>query len=227
MLPLQSIRENVPEEGELWLATPAAAALFRAQALSDAERERYARLSSERRRRDFAASRALLTHLGEAPAALTSLSHSREHACVLRKPGAFALGADLEWHARRNVLALARFAFSPQEAEQLARFDETGRTRLFYSLWVLKEAAAKALRLPLLDALRRCTFALEDTTLIGELPTSTPWSAYLFAPREDFSLGIVMLGSWRWPRPRLAEWPVRASGAWPQPFAVLTRSASV
>lgn len=75
--------------------------------------------------------------------AWATLSHSGEHlaAAVAPQP----IGLDLEWpHRLRDVMALARHMFAPDE---VARLEETmagaHRDRLFYLFWALKEARGK------------------------------------------------------------------------------------
>lgn len=75
--------------------------------------------------------------------AWATLSHSGEHlaAAVAPRP----IGLDLEWpHRQRDVMALARHMFAPDEVARLADTAESaGREQLFYILWALKEARGK------------------------------------------------------------------------------------
>jgi hypothetical protein len=68
--------DPAPADLELWLATPDAAAAFRADAHGSTDRTRYERIRSERRRRDFQVSRALLQGLNTEGPAPPPLSHS-------------------------------------------------------------------------------------------------------------------------------------------------------
>ena len=75
--------------------------------------------------------------------AWATLSHSGEHlaaAVALR-----SIGLDLERpRRRRDLMALARYMFAPDETARLAdAADGPERDRLFYALWALKEARGK------------------------------------------------------------------------------------
>jgi 4'-phosphopantetheinyl transferase len=75
--------------------------------------------------------------------AWATLSHSGEHlaAAVAAQP----IGLDLELPRRpRDVMALARYLFAPDEIARLLEVEEgPGRERLFYVFWALKEARGK------------------------------------------------------------------------------------
>jgi 4'-phosphopantetheinyl transferase len=75
--------------------------------------------------------------------AWATLSHSGEHlaAAVAAQP----IGLDLELPRRpRDVMALARHLFAPDEIARLLEAEEgQGRERLFYEFWALKEARGK------------------------------------------------------------------------------------
>lgn len=81
--------------------------------------------------------------LDGAPSPLSlSLSHSGDWlACAI---AAVPVGVDVELPRRvRDWQALARFAFSPDEAERLQRASEAERSGVFHVLWTLKEARGK------------------------------------------------------------------------------------
>ncbi|HEX4853591.1 4'-phosphopantetheinyl transferase family protein [Arenimonas sp.] len=72
-----------------------------------------------------------------------SLSHSGEHlaAAIASAP----VGLDLERPRKpRDYVAIARFLFSPEEADQVAATDDgPARERVFHLFWALKEARGK------------------------------------------------------------------------------------
>ncbi|KFN47106.1 4'-phosphopantetheinyl transferase family protein [Arenimonas metalli] len=72
-----------------------------------------------------------------------SLSHSGEHlaAAIASAP----VGLDLERPRKpRDYVAIARFLFSPEEADQVGATDEgAARERVFHLFWALKEARGK------------------------------------------------------------------------------------
>jgi hypothetical protein len=127
-------------------------------------------------------------------------------------------GVDLEWLRPRAVLRLARSSYSASEAAWLAGLPMARRVAAFHELWVLKEAAAKALRLPLFTALAQCRFQLSEGDgpgpVTGELPGGAPWRAWLHAPRPSLRLGWLALDA-ALPAPRLLEW--RVGDADPRP----------
>lgn len=89
---------------------------------------------------------------------------------------------------------------------------------LFYELWTLKEAFAKALGLPLADALRQCTWQFGGDTVHATVPTRQPWHAVVFAPRPELRLALAIVGgSATPPAPsfRTMEWPPAAVAHWP------------
>lgn len=71
-----------------------------------------------------------------------SIAHSGDWLALAL--GDVAVGVDIELPKRgRDILALAGFAFSEQEARRLQAMSATERTATFHALWTLKEACVK------------------------------------------------------------------------------------
>jgi hypothetical protein len=173
----------------LWLALPHAPA-------TPVRRSR----AAEQRLRDALLAR--MQREGLAAARGAGLSHSGGHvACGV--PARGVVGVDLEWFAPRRVLPLAEFAFSAGETAALAAVPESRRGEAFLDLWVLKEAAAKALGLPLLTALARCQFTVAGSSIEARWPVqpmqlgavAMNWSARLYAPRPGLKLAWLSFAS--------------------------------
>lgn len=182
---------------DVWLASPEAAVRLDPAALCPADAVRWCRIRGTRSREEWAASRALLQHLGAPPAENFSLTHSSGHAAVVRSPPEAAaagvrVGVDLEAIRPRDVLRLARFGYGPEELEQLAALEADAQAERFHLLWTLKEAFAKALGLPLLESLRRCVFLRDGETWRADVPAAA-WSARVFRPRASLLLAVVAL----------------------------------
>jgi hypothetical protein len=103
-------------------------------------------------------------------------------------------GVDLEWIRPRDVRSLARFAYSADEARAIEDAPEALRLQSFYDLWVLKEAAGKALGLDLFTALAQAQFRVEGGVITGELPGCHAWTAALYAPNPWLRVAIVATG---------------------------------
>jgi hypothetical protein len=211
--------EDCPATTEVWLATPQAADLLDLARLDPTELLTWKRLHTARRRSDWASSRALRQALSGDPRSdwCSSLSHSRGHAALARASGNVAIGVDLEWMAPRDFLGLARAVFAPEEVGELESLqDATELCARFYEYWTLKEAFAKALQLPLADALGKCCFADTGSTA-ARVPTARPWRAVVFAPRARLRLAVASLGDVPWPPTgtlRTMEWPPPRAAAW-------------
>jgi phosphopantetheinyl transferase len=231
-------REARPPRLSLWLATPSAQSCFDPTLLTEADRERLLASRNSRRQQEFKVSRALQAFVGSRNA--HSLSHSGGHAALLTtssllQVGQLQVGVDLEVSRPRDVLRIARFAFSNEEVAALESRSGGARDELFYTLWTMKEALAKALRLNLIDALRQCVFVrpLEDSpgesSWTGSAPTPSPWSVQVFQPRAGFFLAAACIGAgsapslqtWEWPPQQAASWPLIAAAAAPAGAAVL------
>lgn len=180
---------------DVWLGAPEAERYFEPNALSEADRQRYAGLRAPRARQEFAVSRALKASAQLHARGPTSLSHSGGWAAVAVGPQDCRLGVDIEFHRPRDLLGIARFAFDPTESRALEGADTVQRSRLFYALWTMKEAMAKALALPLLVATRQCVFAPDAAGWRGTAPTVECWEARVFQPRPALTLSLVILGS--------------------------------
>ena len=204
---------------QLWLATPEAAQHFDPAQLTAHERDRYARLRRLERRQEFAVSRALRTHAcrDALQPASESLSHSGGYAALVRAHPELRVGVDLEVHRPRDVLATARTAFSDSEAHALAAATGPERERLFYAMWTVKEALAKALQLPLLEALRSCVLVVEGREWQVRVPTSAHGCVTVYQPRAELTLAAACIGgtvpfeSWSWPPQQPATWPLIAA----------------
>lgn len=149
---------------------------------------------------------------GLAAARGAGLSHSGGYvACGVAAGG--VVGVDLEWHRPRRALDLACFAYAAGESARIAALPDGERDRAFLDLWVLKEAAAKALGLPLLTALARCGFSVADRRIEAKLPdASLAWSAWLYAPRPGLRLAWLGVGSGAGLEPQCCEWVADVDG---------------
>lgn len=208
-----------PAAAELWLATPSAADRFDPSSLSGDARAEWALIRTARRRRDWESSRALLQTLPPGDGARSSLAHSRGYAVVARTVAEADPGVDVEWLAPRDFAGMAALAFSAAEARHVASLADDGqRGANFYELWTLKEAFAKALRLPLVDALRQCCFVDGSAAHLATVPTGLHWRAAVFAPRRELRIAVVFVArSWvALPgSPATFEWPPRRAVCWP------------
>jgi 4'-phosphopantetheinyl transferase len=154
-----------------------------------------------------------------APDRNRSLSHSHGYAALALAPPFLAIGVDVEWLVPRDFLGMAEIAFAPVEVDCLASIgDPADRCAKFYELWTLKEAFAKALGLPLVDALQQCCFADAGRTGTIVVPTPQSWCAKVFAPRPQLRVAVACVadvtGSIRFPLETL-EWPPARPTAWP------------
>lgn len=207
---------------EVWLATPEAASLLDPVQLDEADRLTWNSQHTLRRRLDWASSRALQQALSDDARDdwSNSLSHSRGHAALARASGNLSIGVDLEWLAPRDFRSMASMAFTPEEVRELESLEDPAQvcTR-FYEFWTLKEAFAKALRLPLADALSKCCFASSGPAAAAKPPTAKHWRAIVYAPRPLLRLAVVIAGpsahsaaanpaALEWPPQREADWPV-------------------
>jgi len=199
----------------LRIATPEAAQFFDPADLSDADRHRLGRLRRPLRRLEFVVSRALKQRYRPTDGPV-SLSHSGGLAALAQGPRGSRIGVDLELHRPRRDISIARFAYSAAESEWLAgETDE--RESLFYTLWVAKEAAAKALGISLIEALRNCQLLRRDGVWRGTLPTALRWNLTVLRPRPDLSLAVALIDhrenaisiqTSEWPPERIVDWPV-------------------
>ena len=131
-----------------------------------------------------------------------------------------AVGVDVEWLAPREFRGMASVAYCPAECAPLASLDDPqDLCATFYELWTLKEAFAKALQLPLVDALQRCRFVDARLDRRADVPTTRHWRATVFAPRPQLRLAVALIAdapeqldapiaTFEWPQPRSSGWTV-------------------
>lgn len=213
-------RDSLQSGIETWLASPQAAADFDPSRLVGRDREEWATLQTARRRRDWASSRALLSVARVAGDQRSSLSHSHGYAALALAPRAVTVGIDVEWLAPRDFRGMASIAYCAAECALLASLDDPRQLcATFYELWTLKEAFAKALGLPLMDALRQCRFVDPGLDLRADVPTTRYWRATVFAPRPQLRLSVALIAdapqhldaamaTFEWPQPRSSDWTV-------------------
>jgi hypothetical protein len=212
-----------PRGIETWLASPEAADHFEPSRLVGRDREEWATLQTARRRRDWATSRALLGAVTVGSDQRSSLSHSHGYAAVALAPHSVTVGIDLEWMAPREFLWMANIAYCAAECDLLASLDDPqDLCATFYELWTLKEAFAKALHLPLVDALRQCRFVDAGLGPRADVPTTQHWRATVYAPRPQLRLAVARIAdasaqldapleAFEWPQPRRSDWAVSRS----------------
>ncbi|MCJ7451994.1 MAG: 4'-phosphopantetheinyl transferase superfamily protein [Steroidobacteraceae bacterium] len=208
---------------EAWLATPEAADRVDPSRLVGRDREEWSTLQTARRRRDWASSRALLSAAAVASDQTSSLSHTHGYAALTLAPRAVAVGVDLEWLAPRDFRGMASVAYCAAECALLASLDDPQELcATFYELWTLKEAFAKALQLPLVDALKQCRFVDAGLDRRADVPTTRHWRAMVFAPRPQLRLAVALIadapeqldapiGTFEWPQARHCDWAVTRS----------------
>lgn len=205
---------------ETWLASPQAAERLDPSRLVGGDREEWQALQTNRRRRDWASSRALREAANVASDQNSSLSHSHGYAALGLTSRAVAVGVDVEWLAAREFHGMAGVAYCPAECALLASLDDPQVLRAtFYELWTLKEAFAKALCLPLVDALQQCRFVDAGLGHRADVPTTRHWRAMVFAPRPQLRLAVALIAdapeqldlpmdTLEWPPTRRCDWTV-------------------
>lgn len=207
-------------EFRVWLATPDAADRLDAMRLSADEAALWQQMRTPRRRQDWASSRALLAHVPSAGPHSRSLTHSHGFAGLLTAPPQFhvGIGIDIEPIKPRDFIGMAGIAFPSAESDHLASLDPATQGARFYELWTLKEAFAKALGLPLTEALATCRCVDDLGQIKPSMPTSKYWRAAVFAPRPHLRLAVALVAESieQLQVPILNhEWPVPAADRWP------------
>lgn len=117
----------------------------------------------------------------------------------------------------RDVHGIAQFAFAHDELLELQSLAVPEATDRFYVLWTLKEAFAKALGIPLVTALRSCSFTHDDGRWTARIPAAASWRAIVFKPRPALTLATAIVGPRRttgggW---SCVEYPGDAAASWP------------
>ena len=125
-----------------------------------------------------------------------NLSHSGEW-LVYAFGRSRMLGVDIEWH-RKSVQAaeIAQRFFAADELRFLLRFEGEDRQRIFYQLWVRKEACLKAMGTGLARSLRDLELPfVEDAPVLLQLAHFAESGGecwlYPFSIGEDYSCALV------------------------------------
>lgn len=212
------ISDSLAPTLDLWLALPAAAGMLAPALLSQSDQTRLEHLRQPHRRQELLASRALLHEVGTGRHS-TSLSHSGGRAALLTTDTTLRIGVDMEVHRPRHWLRLAALAFTARETAALHAAPQSAREAMFHALWTMKEAVAKALQLPLAQALTDCCFIPDASTCWqAQLPTDQPWCVQAWSAAPGITLAAACIGAdqpqihhWHWP-PRIStRWPLLAS----------------
>jgi len=177
----------------VWLATPEAADRLDITRLSATDAEQWQAIRTARRRRDWASSRALLAAVPMSRQCSHSLSHSGGYAALVTASSSVRVGIDIETVTPRDFPRLAEAAYSPDEAVYLQSVDPAALPARFYEYWTLKESFAKALGMPLMEALTKCRFADASGAEVPSIPTAKPWRATVFAPRPQLRLAVACI----------------------------------
>ncbi len=177
----------------VWLAGPAAQALFDPADQSSEDQARWRSVRGGRRRLDWMVSRALLYGVSPPPGLPVSLSHSHGHAALAVAAPGYKVGVDLELIRQRDAISIARLAYSSRECADLDALDDRARLRHFYALWTFKEACAKALNINLTQALRGCQIWRDGDGWQAAAPAHADWSAEVFSPAAHLMLAVVRL----------------------------------
>ena len=184
--------DTLAGSGTIWLASPTSC--LRPPIRSPA---------ADRSTREALFSR--LKTAGYSPTGGGHLSHSAGFAAYLCDATPVS-GLDLEWVRERDVVSLARFAYSEAEAIAIEVMEPSRRCAAFTELWVLKEAAAKALGLDLFSALARCQFRVEHGRIEANIVRTGRVSAAIWAPHTALRLAWVSLSNELRPCPRRVDW---------------------
>lgn len=97
-----------------------------------------------------------------------SLSHCRDLLAVALSDT--CVGVDIEWPRPRACIVRAQRLFTAAEAQHLRDLLPAPRQKVFYILWTLKEAIAKAAGLSVWDGLRNAEFDLHSSRFILHAP---------------------------------------------------------
>ena len=117
-----------------------------------------------------------------------SISHSYAWvACALCLKG--EVGIDIERWKPRNFNDIARYAFGPEECDAV----EHGGQPVFYRIWTLREAMAKASG----EGVLRGMDGKDAITFFGDKEkwTSEKWHLYYQTPQENYSLAVAVRGN--------------------------------
>jgi hypothetical protein len=207
------------ESLQLWLAPPDAAQHFDPAELTDEDRDRMTRLRRATRRQEFEVSRALRAHARRgAPAPYSeSMSHSGGYSALGRVFPAVRIGVDLEFHRGGRNLASAGTVFTKSEMRALQAAPGPEREHLFYEIWTVKEALAKVLQLPLMEALSSCEVMIDGPEWQVRAPVPEAGGVVVYQPSSDLTLAVAWIGeklpieTWDWPPQRPASWPLIAA----------------
>jgi phosphopantetheine--protein transferase-like protein len=108
-----------------------------------------------------------------------NISHSHDWVvlAVCRKCD---IGIDIQkMNLKRNILGIAQNYFSQDEAEELGRLSQKEQRELFYTLWVLKEAALKSQGRGIAGNLSQYSFKLNNNlTLYQESTEQVQFVSY-------------------------------------------------
>lgn len=129
-----------------------------------------------------------------------NLTHSHDWVALALCEGA-SIGVDIESYRRRNNLAgIARRFFSEAENAQLAQCKENEWLDIFFAVWTLKEAHAKALGCGLPKILNCSSIGVDlsagtiEFALSGAASTSNNIASWLFKFKEECALAVVAHG---------------------------------
>jgi 4'-phosphopantetheinyl transferase len=221
---------HTPDTVAVWLATPAAQALFNPADQSSEDQARWRSQRGERRRLDWMVSRALRYGVSPPPGLPVSLSHSNGYAALAVAGPGFKVGVDLEHVRQRDAMSIARLAYSSRECADLAALDDRAGLRHFYALWTFKEACAKALNINLGQALGQCQIWRDGEGWHAAAPTDVDWSAEVLSPAAHLMLAVVRLapGNDAATTGRVVqhEWPGEDSPCWEKVLRVQGSSRS-